>query len=297
MAYKQHNTDDGRVPLILYSGGMDSTLLLALETQDGKKVDTLYVDGAQAVDKIRMEFKARAGAIDALETKYGATVVRNAYEHRIQRPQNIDHLGFSQLLPWFAAAMDHADLNQHSVVLMGYVAGDQMVSQLHNIEAAWNALSLAVSQEIIPIKFPLKFATKREVYESLHGSFPMLKDHYWYCENPAFKIVDGAATTDLVPCDRCASCMSHNGMLYAIQKRDEANFTSAYNYAATRLLSRYAGSITQALDQHAAEQERIEEEIQQRNLDGRQLYLDFSDPDQQDHAERAEALVEIAQAL
>ena len=283
MAYQTSHSNDGRVPLLLYSGGMDSTLMLALETSDGKQVDTLYVDGSQAVDKIQMEFRARAGATQALEEHYKKSVVRFSYEHRVMRPVSTSHQGFSQLLPWFTAAMDYADPQRHCAVLMGYVAGDQMVSQLHHIEAAWNALFMAMSQTTVPIKFPLKFATKREIYESLTKHYPMLKDHYWYCENPAFKLVDGKATTSLVPCQCCASCMTHNAMLYAIQQRDEAHFTRAHNFAASRLLTNYSGTLSKALEQHAESERLAAEALKEEGPGWYQQYLDFSALGQQKH--------------
>ncbi len=296
MAYKSHHTDDGRIPLLLYSGGMDSTLMLALETYEGKLVDTLYVDGSQSVDKIRMEFKARADAMQALEDHYQKSVVRFSHEHRVPRPMNTDHQGFSQLLPWFAAAMDYVNPNQHSAVLMGYVAGDQMVSQLHHIETAWNALSMAMSQTIVPIKFPLKFATKREIYESLTTHYPMLKDHYWYCENPAFKLVDERATTSLVPCQRCASCMTHNATLYVIQQRDEAHFTRAHNHAASRLLTSYSGSLSKALEQHAESEQQALQDMKDAGPGWRQQYLDFSTLGKKDRTESDETLAELVKA-
>lgn len=296
MAYQPSHSDDGRIPLLLYSGGMDSTLMLALETHDGKKVDTLYVDGSQAVDKIQMEFRARAGAMQALEEHYKKPVVRFSYEHRVIRPVNTNHQGFSQLLPWFTAAMDYADPQRHSAVLMGYVAGDQMVSQLHHIEAAWNALFMAISQTIVPIKFPLKFATKREIYESLTNHYPMLKDHYWYCENPAFKLVDGHATTSLVPCQRCASCMAHNATLYAIQQRDEAHFTRSHNHAASRLLTNYSGTLSKALEQHAESERQAEKDMKEAGPGWRQQYLDFSTLGQKNYID-PDTVTQISNAL
>lgn len=258
-------------PLILFSGGMDSTYLLQTTLYWGP-CDVLYVRGGQHSAKVTKEQDARRKIIDTLNECYGYKVTREYEPAGRLSFASVKQRKYSQPVSWLMGALQVLDPDRHSKLLVGYVGDDGFGfgRLMPEIEKIWySAQKLIHTGEPIPIEFPLDHVTKREI---LHHLDTRLVNHIWVCEQPERKypkdrpptekadeletlddepliLVDDPMsvqlateiTTDEVydvePCGRCAPCRKMRIVLDEYrQDKGETIFTTALkaNRARTR---------------------------------------------------------------
>lgn len=174
--------NNNRVPLILFSGGLDSSFLLQEELKKGD-VEVLYVTGVLHQDKVKMEEERRAKIIDILEETTGNRVrKRHRIDLGIMPFGNMEDSSFTQPPMWLMGALMVSDSRRHSKLLIAYVSGDQIMPQLAHIQAAWDQLQhISKAHDNIPVDFPYRFDSKIYVMEGLHPEVARL---VWYCEMP-----------------------------------------------------------------------------------------------------------------
>lgn len=208
-----------KIPLILFSGGLDSSYLLETMLREGN-VETLYVAGAQAPDKIEKEIEARRNIIRILEKETGNQVLR---DHRINLPnvlggeQSVVEHTFLQPLIWLTGAIHVTDGYRHSELLVAYVSGDQILSQLHEISQAWTSMQAFTKRTVIPIKFPFKFVTKQNI---LNNISKRVVQNIWICESPTKK------RHNLVACKSCLPCLTIDSQLHTWEKINGYSYSS-----------------------------------------------------------------------
>lgn len=202
-------------PLILFSGGMDSSYLLDVVLTKSP-VYTLYVDGGQGELKVKQELAARHAVITAIYKEHSAnrttihTILGDFYEKSFsnfggdlfQR-----FTGFKQVQSWLLAALLHANPEIVSEVQMAYCADDQMVLRINELKMAWEGLwKLSYSEPLVPITFPLidAFVSKLSVVRNIPS---YIRDKTWVCELP---VIQGKK---VLPCGRCPACAKLIGTL------------------------------------------------------------------------------------
>ncbi len=200
---------DGPVPLVLFSGGLDSTYLLSvlLKTTD---VDVLYVSGPQGKLKETHEIRARKKIVAWLNKNKPYSV---RTQHHWELPNGVPGYAyrFGQVLPWFYSAMTVADGLKHTVVNIAYVMGDQVCQHFAEMTWAWDYMKEVCMSKPVPLRFPLKDTTKVQILNQLE---PELLKLVWFCETPKKN----------KPCGECAACINHQVELMRLQlmrKRDE----------------------------------------------------------------------------
>jgi hypothetical protein len=174
-----------RVPLILFSGGLDSTYLLQKKMEEGD-VEVLYVKGVLHDRKMKMEEERREKIIEFLEKKTGNKVRR---QHRIDLGimpfGNMEDQAFTQPPMWIMGALMVSDFNRHTQLLIGYVSGDQIMPVIAHIQAVWDQLQhICKRSDNIAVDFPLRFDSKLHI---LNAIYPELMRLVWWCETPNIK--------------------------------------------------------------------------------------------------------------
>lgn len=197
-----------RIPLLLFSGGADSTLLLKWQLTDSN-CDVLYIDGNQCPRKMAAETVARERIIDELLT---STEHRVRTQYDLREKMRLPHsevTAWQQLMPWLVGAALTIDPQRHSQLQIGYIMGDDMAGNLDRVTKAWDALVQAVVGERwdsqqgrfveadIPVVFRLRYMRKSRIYDELGEK---LLDLTWTCELPA------EGRSGPVPCNRCSGC-------------------------------------------------------------------------------------------
>lgn len=210
-----------KVPLLLFSGGMDSTYMLACALDD-TPVDILYVNSSQGPNKIAAEKLARQAILGEFRRSITDRIKqgeKNVHYIRKEYEVNLPEDFFDGTTPgktwvqpviWMMAALSKIDPDRHSCLRIGYVSGDSITSQVDNITKAWETLQMFTKIRVVPIEFPLIRGTKLEIMKQMPVG---LLDKVWFCEAP--RISDMA---DYYQCGHCTPCLTHHGVT-AMRKR------------------------------------------------------------------------------
>ena len=187
-----------RIPLILFSGGLDSTYLV-YEALNTSRVDLLYTAGPQGPYKEEAELLAQSKILKEID-KYSAFRVRDSIKAPPMDPSRCVEPFLRQPIAWIYSALMTVDPRKHSEVQIGYILGDQASSVHHEITAAWDNLNKIAKLESVPLKMPLLRRTKIMIYSSLPESVrPLL----WHCELPVKK----GRSKKWQACGKCEACM------------------------------------------------------------------------------------------
>lgn len=195
-----------KIPLIFFSGGLDSTAMLWMALMDSD-VDIVYADGSQGRMKMHAEKLAQAKILDYMETHA---------EHKVRKQYTIDAIGprndnnrlmgavklrGPQQPAWFIAAWYLVDPTRHSKVCMGVVRGDSSAHICHLYSQAWLPFLVAskngVPADMPPLEFPLLEYTKQSF---IHGLPEDLQALIWTCETPKYE------SPNVVACGNCTPC-------------------------------------------------------------------------------------------
>lgn len=236
--------DDQKVPLILFSGGLDSTYLLELKLREGD-VETMYVSGAQSPDKIQKELAARKAIIAVLEKETGHQVRK---DYSISLPDVMggrnyvpDHT-FLQPMMWLTGALHVTNADRHSELLIAYVTGDGILSHLHQITQAWESIQGFTKTTSIPIGFPTMHFSKQNILDNISRR---AVQHVWVCELPETK------RHTVKSCGNCVPCLTMAGQLHIWEKRNGMSYAKntilRFNYK--------VDEIVHVLDPHPPEDE------------------------------------------
>lgn len=206
-----------KVPLLSFSGGLDSTFLLQGLLEKGD-VETLYVTGAQCGIKVEKEKEVRKKIIKKLEELTGNKVRKD--HHVVVKDlftgDMPDH-AFLQPALWINGALQVSNADVHEYLAIGYVAGDQVSCMLPEIEKTWVSIQSFTKHTPIPVEFPLKFMRKLDILERI---YPETVQHVWVCEMPEVMrkgkkvLVTKTELFDKIkPCGYCAACLTSHGTL------------------------------------------------------------------------------------
>lgn len=215
---------DKRIPLVVFSGGIDSTLVLLTELSKST-CDTMYVKWRQSEAKIGMELEARRKIFELIANDENILNVQADYVVRggeclaqyYQLNQHdkdgreidlIPNMPFPQPFSWLAHAVSVINPKHHSKLVMGYITGDQAMVIRHELEMAWKYLQLVCrpADEPLPIEFPLKWRDKKRVIQEYAPEFSGYLEHTWYCETPDEVREIATSKTTHIPCGRCKAC-------------------------------------------------------------------------------------------
>jgi len=202
-----------KVPLLLFSGGLDSSYMLQTYLEKGD-VETLYVKGAQHPDKVTLELRARTRIIAELEKKTGNRVLKDRVVnlHDLFEGDMPDR-AFVQPITWITGALQVSNGEKHAHLAIGYVSGDQVSSEIPFIHAAWENIQHFTKQNTIPVEFPLKVTTKLMILDNI---WPEVVQHVWVCEMPERRgdRIDGVGSKKRPKsCEWCAACLTQAGTL------------------------------------------------------------------------------------
>lgn len=195
-------------PIVIWSGGVDSTLVLAQLLKEGTDVYTGYIKLANNKRKTKRELKVRK-KIKKIMKCYPGKII----EDRIFDNININHSSlkvygqFNQPPLW---ALGSAYLSKEcSEVIFGYVKGDDFWGIYNSFELAFKSLYEIIytgRSETPKVSFPLKWDNKHRVYQDAIKEpwFP----YCWTCENPKKK----KPCCDCLPCEKHIATMKKLGM-------------------------------------------------------------------------------------
>lgn len=176
--------------LVLWSGGMDSTLLLhqLLDQHPNDHITAISIIGGNlGVDRLKQEKKAKRELLKRLSDRVDYKEINVKTDLKIitwQMPTWLSHV-----LPY---------LQDGDTLSMGYLSSDgfSFFSCRENFKTAFDAMMKLQGKKDTDLKFPLEGWTKGDVIKELK-KVRLLKD-CWYCGMPK----KGR------PCGKCMKCIS-----------------------------------------------------------------------------------------
>lgn len=237
-----------KVPLVLFSGGLDSSYSLYQALKEGN-AHTLYIDGTQGPEKIFAELTARKNIKELLSKKVDKEISRDytvgpqtfygditGYRHT-----GVADAMFSQAHRWLFGALEVSDGNLHNWITISYVNGDQISSKIPDIINAWTSLQSFVKATPIGIYTPLLWTKKIDIVNNLLLDFPELLGSIWICEDPIRKMgtirphcksirdFQSHLTTEMehTHCGHCTGCVTMTKTLMEWELTHRRSFSKA----------------------------------------------------------------------
>lgn len=220
-------------PLIVFSGGMDSSFMLYQALLEGD-VHTCYFRGAQGPDKVTAELAARQRLIKIATALTGNKVLSDTlinigfirtdittYDsdggpHRKTEFGHFPDSAWKQAPQWMFGVALTANGRIHSEVRMGYVMFDDINEHLIDMSNAWYYTNRFSKHQQISLTFPLSKTSKDTI---LNDMPPELLQNVWICELPA-KNRKG----QFVPCNWCPACCTILQAIWLYEYRTGRNF-------------------------------------------------------------------------
>lgn len=202
-----------KIPLVLFSGGLDSTAMLWKYLQT-TPVDVLYADGGQHPLKIKKELECRKRTIDYLNR-----VMPYKVQTDLRTDNNLSFAAgpgnkYSQPMAWMVAALSVLDPTRHKSLSVGYVGDDGgFLRYIPNLYSVWeNMQILSKVGDAVPLIFPV--VDNRKV--DLLGAIPTeLLDSIWVCEMP--KTDDNSVVR---ACKSCTPCKLGAAVLHQFEQEN-----------------------------------------------------------------------------
>ncbi|BDD79742.1 hypothetical protein [Burkholderia phage FLC9] len=197
--------EDKKVPLILFSGGMDSTFLVQWFLQYGD-VETVFVKADPHPFKRKKEADARRKLFGLFEKYYKHRVLHD-HEYDLDRTfSQHQRLNGVQQISWLVAALAIYEPSRHHSVNIGYVLGDQAPAFRKQYEDFWSAgwtMTRGVLDPVPPLLFPI-LNHQLTKYDVLDRIDKRLVSSTWVCEMPKYE--GEYAHKKLVACKHCKPC-------------------------------------------------------------------------------------------
>jgi len=187
-------------PLVLWSGGFDSTVLVIDKLYDGD-IDIMYVnlennERAQRYEKLAIR-KLKILLNDAnLKGK-----IINEYDFGY-RTITVTKQVYAQPALWLQAATFCVDPERHNEVNIAYVKADDAWHYKHEIKEVYKSLLALTCQddEVVPLKFPFEWNTKASLVDHI-------EDFMYYKQ--VMNLIHYCEVGNKEPCGECGSCKRH----------------------------------------------------------------------------------------
>jgi 7-cyano-7-deazaguanine synthase in queuosine biosynthesis len=198
--------ENKKVPLLLFSGGMDSTYMVQWFLAYGD-VDTMYVYANVHPLKVEKEKEARKKLFRLFEKHYKHKVLKdhemnvdNLYINQYQRLDGV------QMIAWVTAALAVFQSDRHHSLAIGYLLGDQAPAYREQLDAFWKAGWIMTRGRLDPVPqlvFPM-LDHHHTKYNTVDHIDKRLVTSTWVCENP-YEVGDAAAKR-IKACGGCNPC-------------------------------------------------------------------------------------------
>lgn len=193
---------EGTTKIVVWSGGMDSTVLLhkiATEAEKNDLVIGLSIEANLINDlKTIKEKQARKNYLAFAKRK---KIKIKHHKIKIHSTLYMKQEGWIQQTLFFCAVTPF--VIKDCELYFGFVQNDSICSGISYIYEAWRQLKYLGGKGEAKLKFPFLYMKKYEVLKMLHD-FKIPKTCVWTCEDPTKK------RTKIHPCEKCNPCIEAN---------------------------------------------------------------------------------------
>ena len=191
--------------LLLFSGGFDSTLMLAelvSHAKDGECITAFSLDyGITGESKLRREYESQLLIIRELNKLYPKVKIQHEtvsiyFNYGRDYIQNVK--GLTQPIFWISNMIPF--LKDGDELYLGYIREDQAILQEQNLYDLFNAANRIQENKNIHLKLPNKYYNKCDIIEQLILRYPSLLEYCISCESASY---DGIGKV----CGKCTPCL------------------------------------------------------------------------------------------
>jgi len=198
--------------LVVWSGGLDSTLLLhnlAKNSSEKWPIQTFSFI-PDFIDQLKLE---KEQEVRKNYLRYAESLGYHIKPHTIKISSSTYPTdGWSQQKSWFSFILPY--IPDNCEVNFGYVMGDCVWLAVSNFYKIFQEFKYLGSFENSNLKFPFAFEEKWEVWQKfLEAEIPL--DCFWTCEKPR------RIRKKIVPCGKCEPCMHLKSAKYNLSIRKE----------------------------------------------------------------------------
>lgn len=195
--------EKGNRKIVLFSGGFDSTLVLARlvkEAEDNTSVCAVTIDhNLTGTQKLRREYESQLLILRELRKQYPKIKIEHEVIHIESNwisGDSYNSTGLAQPILWLCNIIPL--LKDKDTLYLGYNKDDQAILHETNINNLISAACQIQEGKIIYTHWPLKYFSKTEVLKTLIEEFPYLVDLCTSCE--AIRYEGEKVCGECVPC-------------------------------------------------------------------------------------------------
>lgn len=192
-----------KLPLVVWSGGMDSTAIVIDHFINNKRFDTVFVKVGNNVHQQKKELSSRKKILNKLTKKYGKVHRNDIIVDFISVESR--NLPLIQPKVWVDAIMYGVDLYDYSEILFGYILSDHFWRvRDHMLDIFESYRKISHTGCFPEIKYPLEFYDKDEIIKEYYTSDETkdILNMVWTCE--------GISSTGY--CYGCEKCLELNDL-------------------------------------------------------------------------------------
>lgn len=207
--------------IVLFSGGFDSSLVLADLVSSACDTDTICAVSIQhnltGMQKLRREYESQILILRELRKKFPKIKIEHeiiTVESNWVSGDSSYSKGLSQPILWLCNLIPL--LKEGDVIYVGYNKDDQAMIQLDNITNLLKAACAIQENKKLPVEYPLKYESKVDVLRGILSRYPYLFDLCTSCES---LIYEGEEV-----CGRCVPCthLKEALLLISLDMNDDA---------------------------------------------------------------------------
>lgn len=236
-----YSTDQVNRQIVLFSGGFDSTLVLARlvkEAEENSTICAITIDhNLTGVQKLRREYESQLLILRELRKQFPKINI----EHEVIKVESnwisgdtYNSKGLAQPILWLCNTIPL--LKDKDTIYLGYNQNNQAILHEENINNLLKAACKIQEDKIIYTHYPLKYFSKTDVLRTLIEEFPYLVDLCTSCEAV---IYEGEKV-----CGECTPCTHLKETLFSIS----LNNTETGEKAKQMLKSMFGLTITVEYD-------------------------------------------------
>ena len=184
--------DKGSRKIILFSGGFDSTLVLARlvkEAEEGSTIYTVTVDhNLTGVEKLRREYESQILILRELRKQFPKVKINHEIIHVASEwisGESYNSIGLSQPILWICNLIPL--LEEKDTIYFGYNHDDAAILFEEDINNLVKAACRIQEDKTIYTHYPIKHYSKTLVLKTLIQEFPYLVDFCVSCESTFYE--------------------------------------------------------------------------------------------------------------
>ena len=190
---------ENKIPLVVFSGGVDSTALLIYYFSHNIPHATCYAQIPNNAPQHRRELTARKRIIDKLTKIYGNyhtkdTIISGVYSS-IKNPNRLSPLAYT----WLWSIVYGIDLQHYSQIDFGYIRSDCFWHYAQSVREVYTQMMSITTFTPPKLAYPLEWYTKQGVYDTF----------YAFDKNvlPVFDLTYTCEIGKVKPCGKCNKCI------------------------------------------------------------------------------------------